>query len=163
MARVQPGRNFNNSPSVVPISRHSRNIGLSAIAEPSHHQPHNQAHHDSNRPETTRTHVQSHDQTIAMTSITAPSEAPNITAPRFQKKVTLMLMLMIVVLAIYPIIIPLLSQNATIRFIVNFASYVNLVNHAGYPFLYSCVDPRFRKDCVRLIRGLCHVSFCCDR
>ena len=103
------------------------------------------------------------ENTIPTISKTTSSKTQRDQSPKFQKKVTLMLLLStvifvvtiapaILVLVFYPLILPQLGRSATLRTIVNVASYINIVNHAANPFLYSFLDPRFRKECIKIFR-----------
>ncbi|XP_038048249.1 putative tyramine receptor 2 [Patiria miniata] len=110
-----------------------------------------------------------HNTSLASPSSQATNEATGTesdqsNAPQFHKKTTLMLLLstivfvvtllpVCIVLIAYPLILPLLHIEA-FRFLVNVASYLNLVNNAANPVLFSFVNRRFREDMKRSLRKL---------
>ncbi|XP_038058632.1 octopamine receptor-like [Patiria miniata] len=100
------------------------------------------------------------------TKIDTGTKSDQSNAPQFHKKTTLMLLLSTIVFIVtlvpvcivmlaYPFILPLLAHNEAFRFLVNVASYLNLVNNAANPVLFSFVSRRFREDMKRSLRKLC--------
>ncbi|XP_022087700.1 orexin receptor type 1-like [Acanthaster planci] len=96
---------------------------------------------------------------------TAADETNRPTAQTFHKRTTLMLLLstvvfvvtllpLCIILTLYPLIVPFL-QNQTVRFCVNVASYLNVINNAANPILFSYVNRKFREEMKRSLRKLC--------